>query len=164
MTTESRSSLWLVGVGMILLAVCCAELAHAQQPGPPPAGTGVIRGRVVAADTGKPLRRGRITLGSIDAPGPPRTANTSADGRYEFNGLPAGRYGVRAARSGYLELRYGQRRPLEAAMPITLSDGQAVELIDFALPRTSLIAGRITDEVGDPVAGATVFAMHTEHW
>jgi carboxypeptidase family protein len=149
---------------VMVLAACSAKPALAQQPAQPATGTGVIRGRIVAADTGKPLRRARIALQSLDAPGPPRTANTNADGRYELTMLPAGRYGVRATRSGYLELRYGQRRPLEAAKTITLADGQAVERVDFALPRTGLISGRITDEVGDPVAAATVFAMRTEYW
>jgi hypothetical protein len=147
---------------LTVLAACHVQPALAQPQAPP--GTGVIRGRIVAADTGKPLRRARIAVGSLDVGGPPRTANTNADGRYELTMLPAGRYGVRAARSGYLELRYGQRRPLEAPKVVTLADGQTVERIDFALPRTGLISGRITDEVGDPVAGATVFAMRSEYW
>jgi hypothetical protein len=33
--------------------------------------------------------------------------------------------------------------------------------IDFALPRMSLISGRVTDEDGDPVAGATMLAMQS---
>jgi hypothetical protein len=147
---------------LTVLAACHAEPAVAQPQ--PASGTGVIRGRIVAADTGKPLRRARIAVASLDVGGPPRTANTGADGRYELTTLPAGRYGVRAARSGYLELRYGQRRPLEAAKVVTLADGQTVERVDFALPRTGLISGRVTDEVGDPVAGAAVFAMRSEYW
>jgi len=36
-----------------------------------PVGTGVIKGRVVAADTGKPIRRANVNLSPIDPPAPP---------------------------------------------------------------------------------------------
>src|SRR5918993_1088330 len=65
------------------------------------AGAGVIRGRVFAADTKRPLRRARITLNAPELGGPPRTTNTDADGRYEIKDLPAGRYTLNVIRAGY---------------------------------------------------------------
>jgi Carboxypeptidase regulatory-like domain len=138
--------------------------AAAQTAAPPPAGTAVIRGRVVAADTGKPLRRARVAITAPGGGGPPRTVNTNIDGRYEIRDLPAGQYVITTSRSGYLPLRYGQRRPLEPARPLDILDGHTVERVDFALPRTGLIAGRVTDDVGDPMGGVSVFAMRTEYW
>lgn len=41
---------------------------------PPPTGTGVIRGRVVAADTGNPIRRGMVNLSPMAPPRPPSTS------------------------------------------------------------------------------------------
>lgn len=90
-------------------------------PAPAQAGTGIIRGRVVALDTGRPLRRARITALAPELHGQPRNTSTDADGRYELSDLPAGRYAVRVARSGYLQLTYGQRRPREAAKPVSLA-------------------------------------------
>src|SRR3954463_13654917 len=69
---------------------------------PAQAGTAVVRGRVLAADTGKPLRRARITLSGAGVGREGRSASTSLDGRYEIPDLPAGRYTIRVARSGYL--------------------------------------------------------------
>jgi protocatechuate 3,4-dioxygenase beta subunit len=69
-----------------------------------------------------------------------------------------------ATRSGYLQIRYGQRRPLEPAKPLEVLAGQTIERVDFTLPRTGLITGHVTDEIGDPAAGVTVFAMRTEYW
>jgi hypothetical protein len=51
-------------------------------------GTATLRGRVVAADTSRPLRRARVTvvapeLGSAGS----RTTSTGLDGRYEFKEL-----------------------------------------------------------------------------
>jgi hypothetical protein len=56
-------------------------------------------------------------------------------------------------------MRYGQRRPFEAGRPIELADGQIVQQVNFALPRGAVIAGRVLDEFGDPVAGARVQAL-----
>lgn len=119
----------------------------------------VIRGRVVAGDTGRPLRRALVTIASVERPLERRTISTSADGGYEMAELPAGRYTVSAGRSGYLTLGYGQTRPLEAGRPIQILDRQIVERLDFALPRMSIVAGRVTDETGEPLAGARVLLM-----
>lgn len=64
----------------------------------PQNGTGVIRGRVVAGDTGRPLRRVQITVSSPELGRDNRTSNTDADGRYEVKELPAGRYTITVRR------------------------------------------------------------------
>ena len=142
--------------------VVAPPAARGAQP-PPPAQTGTasIRGRIVAADNGKPLRRAQITLSAPELGNQSRTTSTKADGRYEIKDLPAGRYTVSVRRSGYLPLRYGQRRPLEQATPLQVLDRQGLERIDFALPRMGLIAGRIFDELGEPIAGVRIFAMRS---
>jgi protocatechuate 3,4-dioxygenase beta subunit len=122
-------------------------------------GTATLKGRVVAGDSGKPLRRARVTvrapeLGSETQ----RITSTNLDGRYEFKDLPAARYRVSVTRSGYLALEHGQRRPGEIGRPVQLLDGQTLDKIDFALPRMSVIAGRVTDEGGDPIEGVRIFA------
>src|SRR5688572_24597907 len=57
-------------------------------------GTGVIRGRVLAGDTGKPLRRARIQVSAPELGPEPRTTSTNLDGKYVLKELPAGRYTV----------------------------------------------------------------------
>ena len=55
-------------------------------------------------------------------------------------------------------MQYGQRRPSESGTPIELGDGQTLDKIAIALPRGSVLGGRITDEFGEPVANASVTA------
>jgi hypothetical protein len=87
---------------------------------------------------------------------------TSDDqGHYDVTDVPAGRYNLLVTRSGYLPLRYGQRRPRELGKPLQILDGQVLENVDFMLPRMSVVAGRITDETGEPIADVIVFAMRS---
>src|SRR5258707_644487 len=55
-------------------------------------GTGKLRGRVVAGDTGSSVRRAQVRIGSPDIGS--KTAFTDAQGRYEFKDLPAGRFNL----------------------------------------------------------------------
>jgi protocatechuate 3,4-dioxygenase beta subunit len=138
-----------------------------QRPGPrigprdnqaPQVGTGRLRGRVVGGDTGMPLRRAIVRLSGQDFR-EGRVASTDEEGRWELKDLPAGRYTLSASKGGYVQLQFGQRRPFEQGRPIELGDGQTLENVNFNLPRGSVIAGRIVDEFGEPVAEAMVVAM-----
>ena len=102
-----------------------------------------------------PLRRAQIliTAGQL---GVRRFTTTDADGRYEIIELAEGRYNVTASKGGYVTLQYGQRRAFEPGRPVAVAEGQEVSRVDIALPRGSVITGRLTDEFGEPIAGAQV--------
>jgi len=121
-------------------------------------GTAVIRGRVLAADTGQALRKVFIRAGSPEMR-EGRVATTDVDGRYELKELPAGRYTLNASKGSFVTLAYGQLRPFEPGKPIEIADGQILEKVDFSLPRGGIISGRIVDEFGEPVADAQVAPM-----
>jgi hypothetical protein len=143
---------WLVGT------VVTAQVAPRDPPPKSQSGTGVIRGRVVRADTGEPLRRAQVRVdewNTKDGGGPAATM-TDAEGRYELTQLPAGRYQLKATRGGYVEVAYGQRRPFERGRPLELGEGAVLQNIDFALPPGAVVTGRIVDETGDAVAHVSV--------
>ena len=125
---------------------------------PAPKGTAKIIGRIVSADSGNPIRRAQVRVSAPDAR-TNRVVTTDNQGRYEVSDLPAARYRVTISKAGYVTLEYGQARPFEAGKPLDVADGQVLDKIDFSLPRGSVIAGRITDEFGDPIADAQVQAM-----
>jgi hypothetical protein len=122
-----------------------------------PRGTAVLRGQIVTADNGSPIRRAQVRVMSPDAR-EGRVATTDAQGRFEIRELPAGRYTMTASKGGFVPLQFGQRRPSESGTPIELGDGQTVDKITIALPRGSVLGGRVTDEFGEPVANASVSA------
>jgi hypothetical protein len=129
-----------------------------------PKGTGSITGKVVTAEGGRPVRRVSITLSSPEFPGEPKTVSTNAQGLFEITELPAGRYSLSASRAGYMRVQFGQRRPGETGRPIQLAEGQKFTGADFSLPRTAVLVGRITDEVGDPMPNASIFPMQWRYY
>jgi protocatechuate 3,4-dioxygenase beta subunit len=125
--------------------------------GGPRTGTSVLRGRVLALDTGLPLRRAQVRVGAPDA-GQNRLTMTDDQGRFEIRDLPAARYSLSVTRGGYVTLNYGQRRPFEPGRPIELADGEVFDDITMHLPPGGVIAGRVVDEIGEPITGAQVQA------
>ncbi len=117
-----------------------------------------MRGQIVAADNGSPIRRAQVRVSSPEARDG-RIATTDAQGRFEIKELVGGRYTMTASKGGFVSLQYGQRRPSESGTPIELADGQTLDKLAIALPRGSVLGGRITDEFGEPVANATVVAF-----
>ncbi len=155
----------------VLAAPAEPQIAAPAPPGAAPRGPnqeikagGVIRGRITSLDTGKPLRRAQVRLASeYDFLGTPRTASTSTDGRYEFRDVAPGRYTLRVERSGYLALTYGQRRPGEQGRPLEIAEKEVADKVDFALPRISVISGHVLDDLGEPIAGVTVWVLQTRY-
>ena len=154
---------WQSAPALALVLFLAASTVTAQQPArdqpkTPPTGTGVIRGRVVRADTGDALRRAQVRVeewSTGDNTGAASTM-TDAEGRYELAQLPAGRYTLKASRGGYVEVGYGQRRPSQRGRPLELGEGAVLQNIDFALPPGGVVTGRVIDEAGEGVAQASV--------
>ena len=136
--------------------------AQRTTPDTTPPAKGRIAGRVLTADTGRPVARARVFINAAEVPGG-RGTLTNADGTYEFTELPAGRYSVNVSKTGFISLSYGQRRPLQAGTPLQLNDAQQLSGIDFSLPRGSVIAGHVMDESGDPMPGISVQVMRYQY-
>jgi protocatechuate 3,4-dioxygenase beta subunit len=147
------------------LVLAASTLVQAAPQAPPPRdavvarpGAGVIKGRVIAADTGQPLYRAVVSLSTAGAP--PRNIPAKTDGTFEFSNLPAGSYRLRVmpgnSRGHYLPIAFGARSPLDVGKAIELADGQIVEAA-IALQRGGTIAGRVVDDFGEPVSGVVVY-------
>jgi protocatechuate 3,4-dioxygenase beta subunit len=141
------------------LFVATSLVWHAAAQTPKPSAR--IRGRVVAAATGRPLLLATVTL-SGGNPSIQRTAKTDSNGSYEFANLPAGRYSFAASRAGYLEQHFDQPNPLARYRLLELADGEVLDGMDFRLHRGAVITGVITDEAGDPLPDAWVQVMREQ--
>src|SRR5437762_3653751 len=128
----------------------------------PPTPAGRIIGRVLAADSGRPVKRARVFATATELPGG-RGMVTDDTGIFDLTELPAGRYTLTVSKSGFVSLSYGQRRPLQAGTPLQLADGQTLKGIEFQLPRGSVIGGRVLDEDGEAMPGVMVRVMRYQY-
>jgi hypothetical protein len=136
------------------------ETARPRPPADAAENTSVIKGRVIDAD-GRPLSQALVQVfGSLARD--PRSESTDTDGRYEAGGLSADSYTVIASKTGYATTEFGQRRISYSGTKVRVGVGEVVERIDFTLPHAGAITGRVSDENGDPVQGATVSLLRLQ--
>jgi len=121
---------------------------------PTPPATSSITGRVVTADTGRPVKRAQVMISGTGRGG--RGATTDDQGVYSITSLAAGSYTVSASKNGFVDAIYGQRRPLQPGTPIQLLDNQQATSVDLRLIRGGVITGRVLDEDGEPLMRAVV--------
>src|SRR5262249_54561065 len=116
----------------------------------PVTGRSTLRGRVLAADNGQPLRRATIRITAPELGGQ-RMTLTDNGGRYEFRELPQGRYTISASKPSFVGRSSGQTQQNGSSRTVALGDNQVVENIDVRLERGGVVTGRVVDEYGEPV-------------
>lgn len=143
-----------------ILTALLATCAVSAQPKP---GDGAIEGRVLTL-AGQPIKKATVTLTA-----PPvanyqirLTANTDAEGKFQFTGLPPGIYRLSATHAGYQD--HVARRAFSIGSSDHIADAE------IRLPQQALISGRVLDEDGDPSPNATVWIFKQsyrngpKHW
>jgi Carboxypeptidase regulatory-like domain len=123
-----------------------------------------VSGTVLRLDTGEPLKKAKVSL--LDNA---KSENSVIDitdekGHFRFEDRPPGAYKLLAAKPGFVTAEYGQRKPQDPGATLTLARGQEMSDLVFKLQRTAVITGRVVDEDGQPLSGATVAAIRvTRH-
>ena len=136
---------------LVMLAAGAAALSvHAQSPARDTpiqqSGAASIRGRVVSAETGAPIRNARVQL-TASADGGPAAAHipavlTGDDGQFAASPRTEGAYRLSITKPGFV------------AVTVGAIDGVAVQLA-----KAAAMSGRVVDALGDPAVGATVTAL-----
>jgi protocatechuate 3,4-dioxygenase beta subunit len=117
-----------------------------------------VEGVVLQAGTAQPVARAVVELIGNDKEQPLAMA-TAADGKFQFQNIPAGRYRLTVSRNGYLDGAYGKRGPNGTATPLSLEPGQALKDVRLMMIATGAISGRVFDSAGEPLANMPVEAL-----
>jgi hypothetical protein len=119
-----------------------------------PVGTAVLSGQTVTDDeAARPLRRVLLTLSGAEIRGD-RQVMSDDQGRFAFEGLPAGRYTLTAVKPAYVTIHHGSARPgYGPGAPVSLADGQTARLL-LRIPRGAVIAGIVRTPSAQPIASA----------
>jgi protocatechuate 3,4-dioxygenase beta subunit len=136
-----------------------------------------VSGQVSNAATGEPVRRAMVSLRRIDmSPGVTNiqittdaagqfsnTASTDAAGQFSISGIAPGKYRLSAERSGFINAQYGARGPNKPGTLLTLEPGQKSSDLSMRLTPQGVIAGRVLDEEGEPVANVDVQVLRQQY-
>ncbi|HKN16948.1 MAG TPA: carboxypeptidase-like regulatory domain-containing protein, partial [Candidatus Sulfotelmatobacter sp.] len=150
----------------MIMVLCLLGARAAPQAASPPAGTTAavgyrIAGTVVSRADSRPLTRSRVTIRDAKNPKKFEFVITSEDGKYEFTGLPAGKYSLTGAKRGFISASYDQHDEFSTA--IVTGAGIDTEHLVLRLAPDAVIAGKVLDEAGDPVRRATVTLYYDDH-
>ncbi len=120
-----------------------------------------IAGTGVSKVDGHPLARARIFIRPARDQQKFQSMVTSDDGKFEFSGLPAGKYSLEGTKRGYISAGYDQHDQFSTA--IVTGAGIDTEGLWLRLAPAAVITGRVLDEAGDPVRRAQVIVYYDDH-
>jgi hypothetical protein len=117
-----------------------------------------LSGTVVSSVTGEPLNKVDLVLEPVERSSHPQAVTTSdSEGRFAMVDLDPGIYRLTGKRNGYLDTRYGARRPEGDGTVLRLEAGQALPELKLKLMPFGVIAGVVRDSDGEPLNGARVY-------
>ena len=144
------------------------SILHAQSAPPSPDKTDehkdppcTVSGRVLTAADGQPLKSAQVAL----VPEPAKSdshiyaVRSDGDGRFLLKDVLAGRYKFLAFHAGYVKQYYRSHGSTEDGAVLSLHAGQKVDDVLFRLTRAGVITGILTNEDGEPLAGAMVATL-----
>ncbi len=133
----------------LFIALLLQTSAARAKPAPAPA---LVRGKIVADDTNTPISYAAVELHRASDQ-TLRRAYTDSAGAFEISGVEPGNYMLRAGKTGFVTAGY--KDPDDDTAPLRLAPADTKE-VSLRLARGAVIAGTITDTMGEPVNGATV--------
>jgi hypothetical protein len=127
---------------------------------------GEIAGQVLSLATREPLKSATLRLRkpfptSNSAPNPrdaAYTTQTDAAGKFLFQDVDPGSYWLTTDRSGYVEQNYGANAPNKTGAVLRVEAGQALKGLVVTLVPQGTIAGKVTDDDGEPFTGGQATA------
>jgi len=159
---RTHGSPWVPVFVMAAVSGLLAQQPRDNRPGGP-IGTALIAGRVVTQDAeARPVRKAIVTLRSDDGR-VQRAAIADDAGAFVFAELPAGRYGLEAARHGWPRIALGASRPHQRGTPINVAAGQQMTGATIRMPRGAVLTGTIVDHAGHPLAHTTIVAYRLSY-
>ncbi|MGE5057398.1 MAG: carboxypeptidase regulatory-like domain-containing protein [Acidobacteriota bacterium] len=128
-----------------------------------------IEGIVTKDPSGEPVKKVLVELiAENQKQGGDYTGTTGPDGAFRIENILPGRYRLFAERTGFLDIDKHHGR--SEGRVFTLRPGEDVKGLQIRLQAAAVLRGRVTDEDGDPLAGAEVSALRQtfvtghKHW
>src|SRR5215831_5600973 len=150
---------------ILAITACCwvapAATAQNTDAAPKPARYR-ISGTVVSKTDGHPLDRARVLLSNSKSRKDSESFVTSADGKFTFENVGAGKYALEGLKRGFVTAAYDQHDQFSTA--IVTGAGIDTENLILRLSPAAVVSGRVLDEAGEPVRQAQVTLYRNNHF
>ena len=155
---RSITPIWIL---ILVTFACFPAIGIAQQT--PPTGDSTIMGRVIYADTGRPVRRATVRLYTDMKRNPKRATAANVRGEFRFTDVAAGSYFVIAEAPGLLYPRssftineFGIGSDTEVDHTRVAVDGKNSARCEIRVVRAGSISGTISYADKEPVVNARI--------
>lgn len=128
-----------------------------------------VEGRVLNAATGEPVGKVALTLVRVGAKAVDEdwTGNYAAfsdpAGRFAIRSIEPGKYRLRAKRNGFVSLEYGARGTERPGILLDLEQPRQFKDADLRLTPHGVIAGRVIDADGEPLASVQIQLLRQQY-
>jgi len=144
-----------------LLTPCGSAQVAEQERAPATTGDYHIAGTVVDAKSGNPLARARVQIRDAKNRQHTQSVISSDDGQFEFR-VGAGKFGLEAAKRGYIAAGYNQHDQFATA--IVTGAGLDAEHLVLRISPAATLTGKVLDEHGEPVRNASVAVYREDRY
>jgi hypothetical protein len=155
-----RIGVWLLGLSMLgaqELPLPPGTSPASPQPEVKPEDQCSVEGVVLNSRTRAAVAKAQVRLMRLDGLAAASTATTTdAAGRFKLAGVRPGEYQALASRSGFVRQVFGSGN---APPSLTLASGQTLTGVVLELSPAAVIAGRVVDEDGEPLADVRIHAF-----
>jgi hypothetical protein len=117
-----------------------------------------IAGRTVSAADGHLLEGATVLIVNTKTQRPVASTLSGEDGGFAFTDLKADKFSLQAVKTAYLTSAYDQHENFSTA--IVTGAGLNTESLVLRVTPAAILSGRVIDESGEPVRGATVSLYH----
>jgi hypothetical protein len=120
-----------------------------------------LEGTVMHAAAQTPIRKAKVSLTAAGSTEAAATAETGDDGKFTLKDIKPGRYRLTAEKSGYQTTAYGAKKAGDpVGQTLRIDAGSSMTALSISLPKFGVIAGKILDQEGEPVAKTLVLALN----
>ncbi|HEY4960126.1 MAG TPA: carboxypeptidase-like regulatory domain-containing protein [Terriglobales bacterium] len=110
-----------------------------------------VSGTVINAVTGEPIRKALVQVYGVQQ----RTSFTDGDGRFQFDGMPAGQISLNAQKPGYFSEQEMRR---QGQLPFAV--GPNSDSVVLKLTPEGVISGKVTTPTGTPLENVPLSLMY----
>jgi hypothetical protein len=141
-----------------LVAITATVAATLGLASGPQNATGMLKGSVISSVDHALVRGAAVIVSSLTNPALVFSSVTEADGTFQLENVPSGRFAIRAAKPGWVDSTPGGLFSAYLGIPITVGAAPVNDIRIYLTP-AAVVSGTVWNSSGEPLPGVEVTAF-----